>query len=108
MGKALEVNPENKSEIQQQNQNVMIAQNQPIKNYISEIKEDLTKQGLYLLHYLLVHGSNFIEFDICSFYPSIGRYELNKALCFAKNFSKISLEDERKIFHSCRSILPDF
>ena len=37
----------------------------------------------------------------------MGRVELNKALSFAKKFSKISLDDERIIFHSCTSILSD-
>ena len=50
---------------------------------------------------------NFLKFDICSFYPSIGRNELNKTLSSAKNFSKVSLDDEKIIFHSCTSILSD-
>ena len=50
---------------------------------------------------------NFLKFDICSFYPSISKNELVKALDFAKNYSKINQEDERIIFHSCISILSD-
>ena len=36
---------------------------------------------------------NFLKFDICSLYPSIGSDELNKALCSARNLSKISMEE---------------
>ena len=32
---------------------------------------------------------------------------LNKALSFAKNFSKISLNEERIVLYSCSSILTD-
>ena len=50
---------------------------------------------------------HFLKFDICSFYPSIERDELNKGLSFIKNVSKISLEDESIIFHYFTSIRSD-
>ena len=47
----------------------------------------------------------FIQLDIKEFYPSITEETLNKALDFAANYTKISKEDIRLIYHCRKSLL---
>ena len=47
----------------------------------------------------------FIQLDIKEFYPSITEETSNKALDFAENYTKISKEDIRLIYHCRKSLL---
>ena len=47
----------------------------------------------------------FIQLDIKEFHPSIKEETLNKALDFAENYTKISKEDIRLIYHCRKSLL---
>ena len=47
----------------------------------------------------------FIQFDINSFYPNISKKLVTNAIRYARQFTKISRQDEKIIIQSCRSVL---
>lgn len=52
-------------------------------------------------------GKCFLKFDIVNFYQSIKDEQLYNALSFARNYIKISDDDEYIIRHSCKTLLFD-
>ena len=52
-------------------------------------------------------GKCFLKFDIVNFYQSIKDEQLSNALSFARNYIKISDDDEYIIRHSCKTLLFD-
>ena len=48
---------------------------------------------------------NFIQFDICEFYPNISEKLLSDALKYAKNYTTISAEDTKIILETKKFFL---
>ena len=47
----------------------------------------------------------FIQFDIDNFYPSISEELIEKAITWASQYTHISEEDRKLIFHTCKTLL---